>query len=99
MSIDFEAMIKEAVTAGLAQAGGADIGGPLKTALQNAQKAITDLADAKKKGEIDDGTFQSELEREKKVMEAELISLEIAAESAIQSALNGALSSISKALI
>ena len=72
--------------------------GPLQKAL-NAQKAsILALAEAKLNGEISESEFIAELEREKAILEVELITLEIIAKATVQKAINAAMSCLTSAL-
>ena len=72
--------------------------GPLQKAL-NAQKAsIQALAEAKLNGEISESEFIAELEREKAILEVELITLEIIAKATVQKAINAAMSCLTSAL-
>ena len=72
--------------------------GPLQRAL-NAQKAsIQALAEAKLNGEISESEFIAELEREKAILEIELITLEIIAKATVQKAINAAMSCLTSAL-
>ncbi len=72
--------------------------GPLQRAL-NAQKAsIQALAEAKLNGEISESEFIAELEREKAILEVELITLEIIAKATVQKAINAAMSCLTSAL-
>jgi len=72
--------------------------GPLQRAL-NAQKAsIQALAEAKLNGEISESEFIAELEREKAILEVELITLEIIAKATVQKAINAAMSCLTSAI-
>ena len=67
--------------------------------LQNNKDSMAELIAARADGDLDQEEFESELEREKLVMEAELISLEIIAKSAIQKAMNAAMDTLKSALV
>jgi hypothetical protein len=66
---------------------------------QNNKDSMAELIEARANGDIDQEEFESELEREKLVMEAELITLEIIAKSAVQKAMNAAMDTLKSALV
>ena len=73
--------------------------GPLYEAL-NAQKAsFQAIVQAKLEGELSDEEVLEELEREKALLEVELITIEIVAKSTVQKAVNAAISCLSNALL
>ena len=67
--------------------------------LQNNKDSLAELIEARASGDIDQDEFESELAREKLVMEAELITLEILARSAVQKAMNAAMDTLKSALV
>ena len=67
--------------------------------LQNNKDAIAELVEARTSGDINEEEFESELGRERLVLEAELISLEIMAKSAVQKAMNAAMDTLKSALM
>ncbi len=67
--------------------------------LQNNKDSMAELIEARANGDLDQDEFESELEREKLVMEAELITLEIMAKSAVQKAMNAAMDTLKSALV
>lgn len=62
--------------------------GAIEASFVNNQNALNELIQAKKNGEISAAEFQEELEREKKIQEAELLTLEISAKAQIQKIMN-----------
>jgi hypothetical protein len=62
--------------------------GAIEASFVNNQNALNELIQAKKNGEISEAAFQEELEREKKIQEAELLTLEISAKAQIQKIMN-----------
>ncbi|KZN46979.1 hypothetical protein [Pseudoalteromonas luteoviolacea] len=68
---------------------GSAFAGELGKAFAEKQQSIAELSSAFLSGEIDEAELKQELAREQKVIEAQLITLEIAATAAIQKAVNG----------
>jgi len=63
----------------------------LKVIFENEKNALKALAEARLKGEISDKEFKNELEREKKVLEAEMLTFKIITKAAAQKAINAAI--------
>ncbi len=61
------------------------------TILKNEKKSLEELAQARLTDVIDDLVFNKELEREKKVLEAELLTIEIMTKALAQKAINAAI--------
>ena len=59
--------------------------------LKNNKDSLKELADAKVANEISDDIFNSEIEREKKVVEAELQTITLMTDAAAQKAVNSAI--------
>ena len=59
--------------------------------LKNKKDSLKELADAKVANEISDDIFNSEIEREKKVVEAELQTITLMTDAAAQKAVNSAI--------
>jgi hypothetical protein len=66
--------------------------------LKKEKDALTELAMAKIAGQIDDATFEREVEREKKVVETELLTIEIMTKAHAQKAVNAAMDVFAKAV-
>ncbi len=100
MSIDigklFGDMAKSASTS-LGE-GGEAVGNEMKNILEGNKKSIAALIQAKTNKTISEETFEKELAREKSVLEAELIGLEIQAKAAIQKAVNAAMTTLKQAV-
>ena len=96
MSIDIGALFGNmAKSAGDALGeGGEAVGKEMQAILEGNKQAISELLEAKVKGEITDEIFEQELAREKSVLEAQLIGLEIQAKAAIQKAVNAAMDTL-----
>lgn len=58
--------------------------------LENEKESLQSLAQARLSGQIDDQVFLKEIEREKKVVRAELLTIEIMSKACAQKALNAA---------
>ncbi len=70
----------------------------LEHIFENQKEDLETLADAKIKGKISDKEFQHELEREKKVVESEMLTLQIIAKADAQKAINAAADVLQKAV-
>ena len=68
-----------------------DIKNDLDVILKNKKDSLKELADAKVANEISDDIFNSEIEREKKVVEAELQTITLMTDAAAQKAVNSAI--------
>lgn len=66
--------------------------------LENEKESLEELGQARVSGEIDDETFERELEREKKVVEAELLTIKIMTKALAQKAVNAAIDVFAKAV-
>ena len=100
MSIDIANLFQTMATSAgdELQEDGADIGNNLLEILNNNKESLTELVEAHATGEIDQDEFDIELEREKSILEAEMISLEIASKAAIQKAVNSAINTLTSAV-
>ena len=101
MSVDISNLFND-----MAQSAASVLGDEADTAgqsvmrvLQNNKDSLAELIEARASGDIDQDEFESELAREKLVMEAELITLEILARSAVQKAMNAAMDTLKSALV
>jgi hypothetical protein len=100
MSFDISAVLgdmADAVTSIVKDDAG-KIGGYAKTIMENEKEALEELALARLAGEISEEEFNDEIDREKKVVEAELLTLEIMTEAMAQKAVNTALDIFAKAV-
>ena len=75
-----------------------DIKNFAKEILKNEKYALKTLAEAKIKGDINEEVFKRELEREKKVLEVGLLTIEIMTKKLAQDAINAAMEVFSKAV-
>lgn len=100
MSLDIGNLFKEMATvAGESVATEAgNIGGEMLAVLENNKDTLAELVVARTAGEINEEDFNAELMREKVVLEAELIALEIISKSAIQKAMNVAMETLTSAV-
>lgn len=80
------------------EADGAEIGLGMVNVLNNNKQSLAELAQGRIDGEINDEDFSAELAREKLIVEAEMITLEIAGKAAIQKAVNSAMDVLTKAV-
>ncbi|QPB82459.1 hypothetical protein CWC22_005450 [Pseudoalteromonas rubra] len=71
---------------------------PLEKALEAQRESIQALVQAHLNNEISGEDMESELLREQKILEAELISLEICAKAVVQKAVAAAMSSLTSLL-
>jgi len=63
----------------------------LKQIFENEKEALKVLAEARLTGEISDKEFQNEIKREKKVLEAEILTISIMTKAVAQKAINAAM--------
>lgn len=100
MNINIPQMFKEiASSVGLdLQEDGEVISENLLNVLENNKESIAELVEARTKGEINQEDFDSELAREKSIVEVEMLGLEIAGKVAIQKAVNDAMAELKAAV-
>ncbi|SFD48814.1 hypothetical protein [Pseudoalteromonas denitrificans] len=100
MSIDIANLFKNmASTAGSdLQEDGDNISGNLLKVLDNNKESIAELVEARANGDINQEDFDSELAREKSILEVEMLGLEIASKAAIQKAVNAAIGTLTSAV-
>lgn len=77
---------------------GPAISAGLTEVLKNNKQSIAELAKARAEGDINNEDFEMELAREKMIVQAEMISLEISSKAAVQKAINGAMEVLTKAI-
>ncbi len=100
MSFDINAVIKDMAEA-VNNAVKHDCGDIQEYATQimfNEKRALEDLGLARVLKQIDDETFDREIEREKQVVEAELLTISIMTKALAQRAINAALDVFTKAV-
>lgn len=68
------------------------------TIIKNKYESLRELAEAMVSGEITEEDFEEEIERERMVFEAELLTLEIMGQATAQKAVNSALDVFTKAV-
>lgn len=93
MSFQIEAVLKE-MSSAMKDAVEGDVGDIRSYAeqiLQNEKESLQELAEARVSGEISGSDFDAEIEREKKVVETELLAIEIMTAAATQKAVNAAI--------
>lgn len=104
MSFEIEAVLKEMSSAmrDAVEDDASDIRSYAAQVLQNEKDSLQELGEARIRGEISASVFDAEIEREKKVVEVELLTLQImtdaAAEKAVNAALNVFVEAVKKAL-
>lgn len=100
MSFDIEAVLKDMVSAidDAVKDELGDIKSYASAIVENEKNALEELGLARIAGEIDDETYKRELEREKKVIETELLTIEIMKDAAAQKAVNAAINTFTSAI-
>ena len=93
MSFDIDQVLKDMTGAitDTVKEGVGDINSAVKEILDAEKESLQDLGEARLQKEIDDIVFNREIEREKKVVEAELLTIEIMTKASAQKAVNAAL--------
>ena len=77
---------------------GSSFAGELGKAFAEKEQSLAELSNAYLQGELDEDDLKFELAREQKVIEAQLITLEIAAKAAIQKAVNSVMEGLTSTL-
>ena len=90
---DMQAALREA-----AGGGGRDMRAFAERAVAEHREALAALAEARIAGHIDGAAFDHEIERERRVLESELLALEIMGRAAAQRAVNEALAVFARAV-
>lgn len=100
MSFDINSVVADmtAAVTNIAKEEGGDVSDSAKRILDAEKESLKELSEARLKGEIDDTIFERELEREKKVVEAELLTITIMTKAMAQKAVNAALDIFVKAV-
>ena len=100
MSFDISQVLKE-MTGAITDAvkdGAGDIKESAKAILDAEKESLKELGDARLSGDIDDVVFDREIEREKKVVEAELLTIKIMTKALATKAVNAAINVFVKAI-
>jgi hypothetical protein len=66
--------------------------------MDSEKESLKELGEAKLRGDIDQAVFDREIEREKKVVEAELLTIKIMTKALAQKAVNAAIEVFVKAV-
>ncbi|WP_281560261.1 hypothetical protein [Thalassomonas sp. RHCl1] len=100
MSINISKVFKDmANIAGQSLQGeGVELGDEFSSVLERNKASIAELVEARTCGDINQEDFDVEIAREKEVLQAELIGLEIAGKAAVQKAVNSAMNVLSSAV-
>lgn len=100
MSFDIESVSKKMISA-MSDAVKDDVGEIRQyadTIIENEKKSLKKLGEARIQGQIDDDVFDREIRREKKVVETELLAIQLMTEASAQKAVNSAMSVFVKAV-
>lgn len=100
MKFDIEAVLKDMAEA-VKNATKDDVADAKQYAsqiLENEKDALAELSAARITCQIDDATFEREVEREKKVVETELLAIQIMTKALTQKAVNAAIDVFVKAV-
>ena len=100
MSFDISQVLSDmadAVSDSLKEDAG-DIKSAVESILEAEKESLLELGEARLSGEIDQAVFDREIEREKKVVEAELLTIEIMTKASAQKAVNAAIEVFEKAV-
>jgi hypothetical protein len=93
MSFDIEKVLKDMVSA--IDDSVKDIDGDIKeyadTIIKNEKESLKELGEARVHRQIPDEVFDREVSREKKVVETELLTIQLMTEAAVQRAVNAAI--------
>ncbi len=100
MNLDIGNLFKEmAATAGeTLQGEGENLSGEVLSVLDKNRESIAELVVAVSNGDINEEELDIELQREKVILEAEMLSLEIVSKSAVQKAMNAAMDTLTSAV-
>ena len=93
MSFDIEQVIRDMADeiTNTVKEGAGDIKDSAKGILDAEKESLKELGEARRLNEIDDTVFDREIEREKKVVEAELLTIQIMTKALAQKAVNAAM--------
>ncbi|MFA6836764.1 MAG: hypothetical protein WCR04_10240, partial [Fibrobacteraceae bacterium] len=92
MSVDVDSLISNVIGAAgnVAQNEGSKALSYIQRLFENEKETLKGLCDARLAGEINDAVFDQELDREKSVLEGELLTARIMSKAGIQKAVNAA---------
>lgn len=93
MSFDIESVSKQMASA-ISDSVKDDVGEIKQyadTIIKNEKESLKELGEARIRGQITDDVFDREIEREKKVVETELLAIQIMTQAAAQKAVNSAI--------
>ncbi|MDY6978281.1 MAG: hypothetical protein SV201_00255 [Pseudomonadota bacterium] len=98
--MDIEAILKQMVAAANDAVEGdvGEITDYAKQIVEQQKQSLEELAKARISGEIDDDVFEQEVEREKQVVKAQLLAVQIMTEAAAQKAVNAAIDTFKNAV-
>ena len=93
MSVDVDSLISNVIGAAgnVAQNEGSKALSYIQRLFENEKETLKGLCDARLAGEINDAVFDQELDREKAVLEGELLTARIMSKAGIQKAVNAAM--------
>ena len=100
MSFDINKVLTDMANAisEVVEGGAGDVTGAIKEILEAEKESLKELGKAKLAGEITQEVFDREIEREKKVVEAELLTIKIMTKVLAQKAVNAAIDVFVKAV-
>lgn len=100
MSFDIDQVLKDMADAisDTVKEGAGDINSSVKEILEAEKKSLKELGEARLRGKIKQDVFDREIEREKKVVEAELLTIQIMTKAVSQKAVNAAIDVFVKAV-
>ena len=100
MSFDIDQVLRDMADAisDAVKEGAGDIKAFAKEIVNAEKDSLKELGEARLRGEIDDAVFEREIEREKKVVEAELLAIKIMTKALAQKAVNAAIEVFVKAV-
>ena len=99
MSIDIDAIIKAMASSAVkAIDASPEIKKSITQAIESRKESIAELAAARANGNLSPEEFEVEMEREKAVLECELVGLEIPLKSSIQRAIHAAIEALTNSL-
>lgn len=75
------------------------LGNALKESLEKQRLSLQNLLVAKEQNIISQEDFEEEIEREKKILEAEMLTKQITAKAIVQNLVNDAIRSLTKGLV
>lgn len=98
--MDIDAILKKMVAAANDAVEGdvGEITDYAKQIVEQQKQSLEELAKARISGEIDDDIFEQEVEREKQVVKAQLLAVQIMTEAATQKAVNAAIDTFKNAV-